>query len=87
MELFASLYPTEAVQKGCPSEKVLLGFTRCGCGEFEGTHVLELGLGRSRAHHEPRSDEQKGGYTNHRSLLTKMATYTALSLGDAKAGE
>ena len=49
--------------------------------------VLELGLGRSRAHHEPRSDEQKGGYTNHRSLLTKMATYTALSLGDAKAGE
>ena len=69
MELLTGLYPTEAVQKGRPPQEVVLRFTRRGCGEFEGTHVVELCLGGSRTDHEEACDQQKRGSTGHQSLL------------------
>ena len=85
MELLAGLYPTEAVHEGCPPEEVLLRFRRGGRREFEGTHVLELCLGGSRAHHEEAYDQQEGTRTVHRSLLMERATHTAPSFGDERA--
>ena len=79
-ELLAGLYPTEAVQKGHSPEEVLLRLTRRGHREFEGTHVIELGLGGSGAHHEEARDQQKGRGTIHRSLLRgKGHIHTAAS--------